>query len=389
MNLHDEIRALAPSMIAMRRDFHQHPEIGFEEFRTAGILADHLESLGLEVSRGVGGTGVIAELRGAHPGKTVMLRADIDALPILETTGAEYASVNPGAMHACGHDGHASIAAHVASLFAKHRSDLTGNFRFVFQPAEEIVNGATRMLEDNPNMLEGVDAVVGLHLWNDMPVGWVGVRPGPVMAAPDSFIIHVGGSGGHAALPHRAVDPVVIAAHLITALQTLVSRETDPIQTSVISITTVIAGQGAHNIIPESAELRGTLRTFNPELRKHLIRRIEELSAGLSSALGGRARVEWFAAPPPVVNDAALTERFRQVSSKISEVQLAEPTMGGDDMSEFLSRRPGVYFFVGSNDAGTGRNKPHHHPGFDFDDEHALPLAAELLANAALEFART
>ena len=389
MNLYEEIRALAPSMIAMRRDFHRHPELGFKEFRTAGILADHLESLGLEVSRGVGGTGVIAELRGAHTGKTVMLRADIDALPILETTGAEYASQTPGAMHACGHDGHASIAAHVASLFAKHKSSLTGNFRFVFQPAEEIVNGATRMLEDRPNMLEGVDAVVGLHLWNDMPVGWVGVRPGPVMAAPDSFIIHVGGSGGHAALPHRAVDPVVIAAHLITALQTLVSRETDPIQTSVISITTVIAGQGAHNIIPESAELRGTLRTFNPELRQHLIRRIEALSAGLSSALGGRARVEWFAAPPPVVNDATLTERFRQVSSGIANVQLAEPTMGGDDMSEFLSRRPGVYFFVGSNDAGTGRNKPHHHPGFDFDDEHALPLAAELLANAALEFART
>jgi amidohydrolase len=370
INLHEEIQSLTPSMIAMRRDFHRHPEIGFKEFRTAGILADHLEALGLEVSRGVGKTGVVAELRGALAGKTVMLRADIDALPILETTGAEYASITPGAMHACGHDGHASIAAHVASVFAKHKPNLTGHFRFVFQPAEEIVNGATAMLEDKPNLLEGVDAVVGLHLWNDMPVGWVGVRPGPVMAAPDSFTIFVGGSGGHAAVPHRAVDPVVIAAHLITALQTLVSRETDPNLTGVISITTVIAGQGAHNIIPEVAELRGTL------------------SAGLSSALGGRARVEWLSAPPPVVNDAALTEHFRQVSSQIAEVQLAEPTMGGDDMSEFLSRRPGVYFFVGSNDASTGRDKPHHHPGFDFDDERALPLAAELLANAALEFAR-
>jgi amidohydrolase len=336
----------------------------------------------------VGGTGVIAGLRGAHAGKTVMLRADIDALPILETTGAEYASQTPGAMHACGHDGHSSIAAHVASLFAKHQANLTGNFRFVFQPAEEIVSGATAMLKDKPDMLEGVDAVVGLHLWNDMPVGWVGVRPGPVMAAPDSFIIHVGGSGGHAAMPHLSVDPVVIAAHLITALQTLVSRETDPIETSVLSIATVIAGQGTHNIIPDTAELRGTLRTFNPELRQRTKRRIEELSIGLSSALGGRARIEWFGAPPPLVNDATLTERFRQISSGIADVQLADPTMGGDDMAEFLMRRPGVYFFVGSNDASTGRNRPHHHSGFDFDDERALPLAAELLANAALEFAR-
>jgi amidohydrolase len=389
MNIKSDLEALQPSMVAMRRDFHANPELGFQEFRTSKILGDHLEKLGFEVERGVGITGVIGRLKGGKPGKTVMIRADIDALPILETTGASYASSTPGVMHACGHDGHATIAAHVATVFAQNRNELSGTFKFVFQPAEEVVGGASAMLEQKTDLMDDVDAVVGLHLWNDKPVGWVGVRAGAVMAAPDSFTITIKGKGGHAASPHQAIDPVVVAAHLITALQTLVSRETNPINTAVVTIASLKAGEGASNIIPESAELRGTLRTFDSELRSRLTNRIKEMSVSLSGAFGATASVDWIDGPPPVVNDASLTTRFENIAREVNgSVSTADQTMGGEDVAEFLARKPGVFFFVGSNDAATGRDKAHHHPGFDFDDERALPLAAELLAKTALEFSR-
>lgn len=383
MNLKPEIAAMTGSLVAVRRDFHAHPEIAFEEVRTSKIIADHLEQLGLEVQRGIGKTGVVADLRGGKPGKTVMIRADIDALPITEQTSLAYASGSAGKMHACGHDGHASIAMHVASLFAKHQNDLAGNFRFVFQPAEEIVRGATAMLSDKPDLLTGVDAVVGLHLWNDKPVGWVGARVGASFAAPDAFSVFIQGRGGHAAAPHQCVDPIIIGSQIVLALQTLVSRETDPQAPSVISVCTIIAGEGAFNIIPDSIELRCTLRTFDMDLRAKLQARIETLCSHTAIALGGSARLEWKFGPPPVINDAALTERFRQVALGIvPSVDTPNPTMGGDDMAEFLARVPGVYFLVGS-----GAGYPHHHPKFDIDDIGSLPLATELLASAALEFA--
>ena len=388
MNIKQGIDDLSISMIAMRRDLHQHPELAFEEHRTAGILADHLEKLGLTVERGVGGTGLIAELRGAQPGKTVLVRADIDALPILEATGASYASQTAGKMHACGHDGHASIAAHVASLLVQNREELPGNYRFVFQPAEEIVQGAVAMLKDRPDLMEGVDACVGLHLWNDKPAGWVGVRSGPVMAAPDAFTVTIHGRGAHAASPHQGIDPVVIGSHLIAALQSIVSREVNPFDPAVITIATLRAGSGVHNVIPETAELLGTLRTFDLNLRPRLQARITEMSESLARAFGGSASLKWQYGPPAVSNDARLSDQFVQAVQDIASVEYADQTMGGDDMAEFLARKPGVYFFVGSHDKTTGRDRPHHHPGFDIDDERALPLAAELLAKAAISFAR-
>lgn len=389
MNIKAEVEALKPSLVAVRRDLHQHPEIAFEEQRTAAVIADHLERAGLTVQRGIGQTGVVTEVRGDLPGKTVLVRADIDALPILEETGAAYASQTSGRMHACGHDGHASIAMHVAELFNKNRAELPGTYRFVFQPAEEIVQGAKAMLRDAPNLLSGVDAAVGLHLWNDFAAGWVGARPGPSFAAPDAFTLLIRGRGGHAAAPHRAIDPIVIGAQVISALQTLVSRETNPLEPSVITIATLRGGNGVHNIIPEFAELLGTLRTFNPELRTRLQRRIEEVSTGIARALGGDASLEWSYGPPAVTNDAALTERFRAVAQGIvPEVALSDQTMGGDDVAEFLSRVPGVYFLVGSGKPKPEDRAAHHHPKFDIDDEKALPLAAELLASAALEFAQ-
>jgi amidohydrolase len=389
MKLKDTVAELTPSLLEMRRDFHRHPELGFQEFRTSAKLAEFLRGLGLEVTTGVAQTGLVARLKGAKPGKTVLVRADIDALPIHEETGAEYASQTPGVMHACGHDGHASVAAHVAAAFARMRDQLEGEVRFAFQPAEEIVSGARPMIE--AGVLEGVDAVVGLHLNSQLPAGKVGVRSGPSMAAADAFTLTVRGKGTHAAMPHMGVDTVVIAAHVILALQTLVSRETDPVNTSVITIATVTAGEGAHNIIPETTELKGTLRTFDSALRERLARRIEELSKGVAAAMGGSAEIVWRQGSPAVVNDAALTERFRAIAREVvGEENLLEtpPVMGGDDMAEFLLRRPGVYFWVGAGDPASGKDQPHHHPSFDIDDERALPIATELLARTALEFLR-
>jgi amidohydrolase len=388
MNLQADLEALTDSMVAVRRDLHQHPEIAFEEHRTSAIIADHLERAGLRVQRGIGGTGVVADLEGAQPGATVLVRADIDALPMTEETGMPYASQTAGRMHACGHDGHASIALHVAQVFAQNKADLPGKYRFVFQPAEEIVQGANAMLRDAPNLLEGVHAAVGLHLWNDHEAGWVGVRAGPSFAAPDAFTLTIRGRGGHAAAPHRAVDPILIGAQVITALQGLVSRETDPLEPSVITIATLNAGSGVHNIIPEFATLLGTLRTFDTELRTHLQTRITEVAQGISRALGGDAEIQWIYGPPAVVNDAALTTRFERVAGEIAPVARSSQTMGGDDMAEFLARVPGVYFLVGSGKPDAKDRAAHHHPKFDIDDRKALPLAARLLAASAIDFAR-
>ncbi|GEM87609.1 M20 metallopeptidase family protein [Meiothermus granaticius] len=389
MKLEAAVAELTPSLLEMRRDFHRHPELGFQEFRTSAKLAEFLRGLGLEVTTGVAQTGVVARLMGAKPGKTVLVRADIDALPIQEETGAAYASQTPGVMHACGHDGHAAVGAHVAALLARMRDQIEGEVRFAFQPAEEIVSGARPMVE--AGVLEGVDAVVGLHLNSQLPAGKVGVRSGPSMAAADAFTLTVRGKGTHAAMPHMGVDTVAIAAHIILGLQTLVSRETDPISTAVITIATVTAGDGAHNIIPEVAVLKGTLRTFDPVLRDRLIERIEALSKGIAAAMNGGVEIAWRQGSPAVVNDAALTERFRAMAqSVVGQENLLEtpPVMGGDDMAEFLLRRPGVYFWVGAGDPASGKDKPHHHPGFDIDDERALPIATKLLAQAALEFLR-
>jgi amidohydrolase len=341
----------------------------------------------LEVATGVAQTGVVGRLRGQVPGgPVVVVRADIDALPIVEATGAEYASHTPGVMHACGHDGHTSIALHIAAMFAGLAGQFAGELRFVFQPAEEVAGGALPMIESEvfgQPLLAGVSAAVGLHLWNSQPVGWVSAAAGPVMAAPDSFRIVITGRGGHAAAPHDTIDPVVVAAQLITALQTLVSRETNPNSQSVITIATVRAGTGVHNVIPSEAELLGTLRSFDMALRQRLQQRIAAMCEQLCAAFGASVTIDWQIGPPPVANHPELAARLRDLAATTAGVALvdaSETTMGGDDMAEFLQRVPGVYFFVGSADPATGRDKPHHHPGFDIDDERALPLACELLA---------
>lgn len=385
--IHTAARALHQETIDIRRDLHQHPEIAFEELRTSGIVAEHMKALGLETKTGLGKTGVVSVLDSGRPGKTILLRADMDALPVVEEKTVSYKSTLEGKNHACGHDGHTAVLLSTAKLLHSIKDRLSGKFVFVFQPAEEIVKGAQAMLDDGAlNGLEP-DATIGLHLISNYPTGTVAMRAGPAMAAADAFRIVISGRGGHAAMPQTVVDPIMIASNMVTTLQTLVSRETDPIDQSVISITSFHGGT-AYNIIPESVELRGTLRTFNASTRSYLHQRILTLVSSLVEALRGKADIEWLEGSPAVVNDAAHTERLRQVAINTvgeSKVLTSAQVMGGDDMALWLQQAPGCYFFVGSGNAAKASDFPHHHPKFDIDED-ALPIAIEMLSKGALEF---
>src|SRR5215472_5391082 len=286
-HLKSDIDELVPGMVALRRDLHEHPELAYEEVRTSGIVTQRLHSLGLQVQAGVAQTGVVGLLRGGARGpgaKTLAIRADMDALPIHELNELDYRSTVDGKMHACGHDGHTAIALAVAGLLSKRRAELTGNVKFIFQPAEEGRGGGNRMVQEG--VMEDVDGVIGLHLMSSYPVGLVGVRAGPVFASVDALVLSVKGKGGHAAMPHEAVDPIVISASMITALQTLISRECSPFSPAVITIGTIHAGV-APNIIPETVEMQGTVRTFSQEDRETWLRRISEIAHGIASAMGG------------------------------------------------------------------------------------------------------
>lgn len=370
-----------------RRDFHKHPELSFQEIRTAGIVAEELHSLGLEVQTGVGKTGVVGILEGTHDGPTVLVRADMDALPILEETGAEYASINEGVMHACGHDGHTAIALGVAKLLSGRRERLKGRVKFVFQPAEELGAGAQAMCDDGVLTNPRPDVTLGLHLWNTMPVGTIGIATGPTFAAVSIFEITVTGRGGHGALPHETRDPIVAAAQLVGALQTICSRNVPAEDSAVLSITTFNAGS-AYNIIPPEAKLTGTLRNFSPVIRDLVTRRFYEICAGVGSALGCKVDAKMTHIAEPVINDAVTTERVRAAIRRATPetiLDLDERTMGGEDVGLFMTDIPGTYYLVGSANADRGLNYGHHHPRFDIDED-CLPLGVATLAAAVGEF---
>ena len=374
---------LRDEMIERRRDLHQHPELAFEEVRTAGIVARTLGELGLEVQTGIGRTGVVGLLEGDQPGPTVLVRCDMDALPIVEENDVPYRSQVAGRMHACGHDGHTSIALAVAQMLAAQRDQLRGAVKFVFQPAEEIGKGADAMVTDGVLADPLPDVCYGLHLWNEMPYGQVAVTPGPFMAGADGFHVTVHGRGSHAAIPDRATDPVMAAVAIISSLQTIVSRNVSPLRTAVVSVTQLEAGT-AINIIPEQARFAGTIRTFRPEVRDLVVARFHAIAESTAAAMGCTVDVDIELLTPPVLNDAALAvqlvERFRAVAPDLEYVTGFQ-TMAAEDMAVFLNRVPGVYFFVGSADAARSLNYSHHHPRFDFD-ERALVTGAALLASA-------
>lgn len=385
IDLRAEVEAALPQLIALRRDLHAHPELAFQEHRTARVVADRLRAAGLQVREGVAETGVVALLEGGRPGPTVAVRADMDALPLEEEGDRPYRSRTPGVMHACGHDGHTAIAVTLAEIFARHRAALRGRIKFLFQPAEETAGGAERMIAEGVLEAPRVDRVLGLHLWNYVPVGQVAVKPGPIFASVDELRITVRGRGGHGAIPHDAIDPVLVAAHLITALQALVSRETSPQEPTVLTIGAIHGGT-AFNIIPEQVELLGTLRTFEPRVRAYLLERVAALARDLAAAFRATATLRSRPSCPAVVNDPAMTELVRQAAAReLGEGAVVDTrgTLGGDDMADYLALRPGCYFFVGARNEARGLDRSHHNPGFDFD-EAALAIGARVLGRATL-----
>ncbi|HEY58056.1 MAG TPA: amidohydrolase [Anaerolineae bacterium] len=380
-----EAQTLFPFTREVRRDLHRHPELGFQEVRTAGVVAKTLRDLGLTVTTGVAKTGVVGLLEGARPGPTVLVRVDMDALPVQEETGAEYASQVPGVMHACGHDGHVAMGLTVARLLAGRRASLAGRVKFVFQPAEEGLGGAEGMVAEGVLEDPRPDVVLGMHLWNERPLGWFGVTDGPAMAAADRLLITVQGKGGHGAAPHLTIDPVVTAAHIVTALQTVAARNIDPLDTAVVSVTRIRAGE-AFNVIPPQAELEGTIRTFEPEVRETVLKRVREIAQGVAQAFGAQAGVEVQRLTPPVINDSGVAEQVRALARRLfpeAEISATERTMGSEDFAFFMEDIPGCYFFIGSANEAKGLTYGHHHPRFDFDEE-ALWRGAALMAGAVL-----
>jgi amidohydrolase len=379
--LSPDVLAIGPELVAFRRDLHQHPELSYKETRTAQRVAAFLEgTAGLALRTGLGGTGIVAQSDGSGP--TVLLRVDMDGLPIQEQNEAPYASQEPGVMHACGHDGHTAIGAAAARLVPQRR--LPGRVRVLFQPAEEGEGGAQAVVADG--VMDGVDLALGIHLWNELPVGTLGVKAGPLMAAVDRVQIVIHGRGGHGGKPHRSADPVVAAAHVVAGLQTIVSREVSPLQSAVVTIGAIHGGQ-AFNVIPDDVTLTGTLRTFDVELRGSMSERLTRIASGIAGAFGCRAEVTLSHGNPAVVNHPAMADVARRAAERVvgaARVVTPEPTMGGEDMAVYFERVPGCFVFVGSANPAKGFDQPHHSPRFDFDED-ALAIGCEFLLQAAQE----
>ena len=372
--------SLRDELIERRRDFHRHPELAFEEHRTAAIVAEELNSLGLEVQTGVGQTGVIGILEGDSSGPTVLYRADMDALPIQEENSVDYASQAAGKMHACGHDGHTAIALGIAKVLSQHRAALGGRVKFVFQPAEEVGRGADSMIADGALEAPAPDYSLGIHLWNDLEVGNVSAVPGPTMSGAGMFEITVTGKGGHGAMPHQTADPIVCSAQIILALQTIVSRNVDPLDLVVITIGKLEGGT-ARNIIPQTVVFSGSFRLFREETREMVQRRIGEVAAGVARAMGCSAQVEFGLGMGAVVNDADVIARARDVFAGYADAVavVEQPWMASEDVGLFMRRNPSAYLLVGSANHERELDYPHHHPRFDFD-ENVLPLSVGLMS---------
>lgn len=381
-----EAEKLFERLVAWRRDFHQHPELGFEETRTGRIIAAYLQELGMEVQTGVGQTGIVATLEGAGAGPTLLLRFDMDALPVDEGGELPYRSRYPGKMHACGHDGHIAIGLGVAALMTRHQERLAGRIKFVFQPAEEGLGGAFAMIADGVLENPRPDVALALHLWNHIPYGQVRVTAGPAMASSSVFSLTVHGKGGHGAAPHKANDPVLAAAHIVAALQSIVSRNIDPLNSVVVTIGEFSAGT-TFNVIPETALLKGTVRSYDSETHRLIYRRILEMAKNMATAFGCQASMETVAIVPAVVNDETVAGVVRQAAARVvGETNvIAGRDMASEDMGHFLEEIPGCYFFVGSAGETDDLRYPHHHPRFNFD-ERALPVGVATMANAAAAY---
>ncbi|MBI4312509.1 MAG: amidohydrolase [Chloroflexi bacterium] len=385
--LHSDVEELREELIALRRDLHRHPELAFAERRTAALVAERLRSWGFAVQAGVARTGVIGVLDMGGPGKTLMLRADMDALPIHETPGRPYGSTNQGAMHACGHDAHVAVALTTAGLLAKHRSQLRGRLKVVFQPAEEIVAGAKLMLEEGLMDTLPPDRVLGFHCWPTLAAGKVGVHPGYMWAAVDQVKLLVRGVGAHGGTPHLGADPLLAGAHIVVALQSLFSREISTFQPALFTQGIFRAGS-LYNIIPAEAEIWGSCRNFDPQVRDFMHRRIREIAEGVAATFRCTATMELGHGSPALWNDPDATADVQEAASQAvgagNVVDIGQSAVG-DDMAYFLQKAPGCYFLLGVGNPQQGIDASLHSPQFDID-ESALPVAAETLAGAAIAY---
>ncbi len=382
------IQKLQGQLVEWRRHLHQRPELGFEETITADFIAQQLTQWGIDHQTGIAKTGVVATIQGHCPGPVLAIRADMDALPIQELNQVPYRSLHDGKMHACGHDGHVTIALGTAYYLAQNRDLFAGTVKIIFQPAEEGPGGAKPMIEAGVLSQPEVDAIIGLHIWNNLPLGTVGVRSGPLMAATEYFHCTIQGRGGHGALPHQTVDSVVVGAQIVTALQTIVARNISPIDSAVVTIGEFQAGT-AVNVIADSARLSGTVRYFSPGYRDLLPKRIEAIIAGVCQAHGATYQFDYHRLYPPVINDVTMAELVRSVASDVIETPAGVvpecQTMGGEDMSFFLQEKPGCYFFLGSANPDLNLAYPHHHPRFDFD-ETVLGSGVEIFVRCVERF---
>jgi amidohydrolase len=380
--LKKETQELSSQLISWRRDFHRHPETAFEENRTSSVLQKFLESHEIPVQL-MAKTGLRGVLKGKPGGPTVALRADIDALPLKEEGDKEYISENPEATHACGHDGHMAILMGVIELLCRRKENFHGDVVFLFQPSEErIPGGARSMIEEGA--LEGVDAIFGLHLWQLLSTGVVGLVKGPMMAQPDKFTIRIRGKGGHGSMPHQTVDPILVASHLVVSIQSIVSRNVDPLKPVVVSFGTVEGGT-IYNIIPEEVVLTGTVRSFDSEVQELSENRLKEIADATCAAFGATNEFQYEKGYPPVVNEKSMVDFVAKTAVGLfgeDKVQNIDPVMGGEDFAYFLQKVPGAFLFYGMGD---GMEYPHHHPAFDID-EKALPQATLLMTTLALKY---
>ncbi len=386
LDFRKEAEALFDEMVATRRDFHSYPELGFEETRTAGIVAARLDALGFEVQRGIGQTGVVGLLDGPEDGPTVMVRFDMDGLPIEEESNIEYASRHPGVMHACGHDGHTAMGLALAKIMARYREEMHGRLKFVFQPAEEGLGGAFAMIADGVLENPRPDVAFAMHVWTPEEYGNVRIVEGPCMASSSVFTITIQGHGGHGAAPHLANDPIVAAAHIVAALQSIVSRNINPQESVVVSIGEFKAGT-TFNVIPDKAILKGTVRSYNNDPHRIIYRRILEMATRMAEAFSCKASMETIAIVQAVVNAPEPTAVVREAAKKIigADRIVEKRTMASEDMGFFLDEIPGCYFFIGGRNEEKGYTYPHHHPKFDFD-ERAMINGVALMAESVSRY---
>lgn len=383
-----EIRSLQNQLVTWRRYLHQRPELGFQEELTANFVTQKLTEWGIKHQKGIAKTGIVAIIDSGKPGPVLAIRADMDALPIQELNDVSYKSLHDGKMHACGHDGHTSIALGTAYYLANHLHSFQGVVKIIFQPAEEGPGGAKPMIEEGVLQNPDVDAIIGLHLWNNLPLGTMGVRSGALMAAVETFNCTIQGKGGHGAMPHQTVDAIVVTSQVVNALQTIVSRNVNPIDSAVVTVGKFQAGN-AHNVIADSAKISGTVRYFNPAYDGFFRQRIEEVIAGICQSYGANYDLDYYFQYPPVINNPEITELVRSVALSLIETPAGIvpecQTMGAEDMSFFLQAVPGCFFFLGSANSAKNLTYPHHHPCFDFD-ETALGLGVEMFVRCVEKF---